>query len=63
MKEALNIIGPEITKTITVRHINPCFTKEVRTQKKTVRRRETIYKKYGQHHQWLALRGERTKYK
>ena len=51
MKEALNIIAPEITKTITVRHQNPMFTEELRTQKKVVRRRETIYKKYGQHHQ------------
>ena len=63
MKEALNIIGPEIIKTITVRHQNPWFTEELRTQKKIVRRMETIYKKYGQNHQWLALRGERTKYK
>ena len=63
MKEALNIIAPEITKTITVRHQNSWFTEELRKQKKIVRRRETIYKKYGHHHQWLALRGERTKYK
>ena len=63
MKEALNIIVPEITKTTTVRHQNPWFSKELRTQKKIVRRRETIYKKYGQHCQWLTLRGERTKYK
>ena len=63
MKEALNIITPEITMTITVRHLNPWFTKELRIQKKIVRRRETIYKKYGQHQQWVALRGERTKYK
>ena len=51
MKKALNIITPEITKTITVRHQNPLFTEELRTQKKIVRRRETIYKKYGQHQQ------------
>ena len=52
MKEALNIVAPKSTKTITVIHQNPWFTKELRTQKKIVRRRETIYKKYGQHHQW-----------
>ena len=63
MKEALNIIALEITKTITVRQQNPWFTKELKTQKKIERRRETICKKYGQHHQWLALRGERTKFK
>ena len=42
MKEALHIIAPEITKTITVRHQNPWFTEKLRTQKKVVRRRETI---------------------
>ena len=36
MKEALYIIAPEITKTITVRHQNPWFTKELRTQKKII---------------------------
>ena len=63
MKDALNTIAPEVTKMITFRHQNPWFTEELRTQKKIVRRRETIYEKYGQHHQWLALRGEMTKYK
>ena len=63
MKEALNMVAPEISKTITVRHQNPWFTQELRTQKKIVRRRETVYKKYGQHHQWLALGGKITKYK
>ena len=63
MKDALNIFAPEVTKTITVRHQNPWFTDDLRTQKKIVRRRERIYKKYGQHHQWQALKGEMTKYK
>ena len=63
IKDALNTIAPEVTKMITVRHKNPWFTEELRIQKKIVRRREKIYKKYGQHHQWLALRGEMAKYK
>ena len=63
MKDALNTIAPEVTKMINVRDKNPWFTEELRTQKKIVRRRETTYKKYGQHHQWLALREERAKYK
>ena len=37
MKEALNIIAPEITKTITVRHQNPWFTEELRTPKENCR--------------------------
>ena len=44
MKDALNTIAPEVTKMITVRHQNPWFTEELRTQKKIVTRRETIYK-------------------
>ena len=36
---------------------------ELRPQNKIVRRREKIYKKYWQHHQWQALRGEMAKYK
>ena len=41
MKEASNI-APEITKTITVRHQNPWFTKELTILKKIVRKREII---------------------
>ena len=63
MRQALNIIAPEITKTITFRYQNPWFIEELGAQMKIVRRRETICKKYGQHYQWLVLRGERTKYK
>ena len=48
---------------IPVRHQNPWFTEELGTQKKIVRGREKIYKKYRQHHQWQALRGEMAKYK
>ena len=62
MKDALNTIAPEVTKMITVRHKKTWFTEELRTQKKIVRR-EKIYEKYGQHHQWLALRVEMAKYK
>ena len=50
MKEALNIIAPEITKTVTVRHKIHGSTEELRTYKKIVGRRETIYKKYGHYH-------------
>ena len=35
----------------------------LRAQKKIVRRREKNYKKYGQHHQWQALKEEMAKYK
>ena len=44
MKDALNIIAPEVTKMITVRHQNQWFTEDLRTQKKIVRRREKFIK-------------------
>ena len=44
MKDVLNAIAPEVTKMITVRHQNPWFTEELRTQKKNVRRREKSIK-------------------
>ena len=44
MNDAFNIIAPEVTKMTTVRHKNPWFTEELRTEKKIVRRRGTCIK-------------------
>ena len=63
MKDALNIVAPEVTKTITGRHWNPWFTDELIAQKKIVRRRGKNYKKFGQYHQWQALKEEMAKCK
>ena len=42
---------------------NPWFTKEIRDQKRIVRNREKIWRKYREEHQWEAFKHEQTLYK
>ena len=55
VNEAIDRHAPEKTKIITVRHSNPWFTKEVKDQKRVVRNREKIWRKYRHQEHWIAL--------
>ena len=50
-------------KKITTRDQNPWFIEEVGQQKRVVRRRERIWKRNKEHHQWKAMCEERVKYR
>ena len=50
-------------RSITIRHSVPWFTTEIIAQKRKVGRREKIWCKYGQDHQWQAHKIESFKYK
>ena len=53
----------EITKTDTIKPNRPWYSKQVKTQKRIVRRHEKLWQKYKQDHLWVALQTEREKYK
>ena len=48
---------------MTVRQKTPRFNQHVLEQKRIVRKRERIWKKYKQQHQWKALSDEKKKYR
>lgn len=50
-------------KEVPERKKNPWFNASLKQQKQLVRRRERIWRKYHQGHQWVAFSKERTKYK
>ena len=62
LKEALEKHAPEVHRISTVRQKIPWFNQQVLGQKRIVRR-ERIWKKYKQQHQWKALSDERKKYR
>ena len=63
LKEALDKHAPEVQRIVTVRQKTPWFNQQVLEQKRIVRKRERIWKKYKQQHQWKALLDERKKYR
>ena len=63
LKEALDKHAPEVCRIVTVRQKTPWFNQQVLEQKRIVRKRERIWKKYKQQHQWKALSDERKKYR
>ena len=63
LKEGLNKNAPETTKTITVRPVNPWFNDELKEQKRRVRNREKIWRKYREIHQFQAFKNEQKTYK
>ena len=63
LKETLDKHEPEVHRIGTVRQNIPWFNQQVLGQKRIVRRRERIWKKYKQQHQWKALSDERKKYR
>ena len=63
LKLVLDEIAPAKTKTILVRPTNPWFTEDVKTQKKLMRNRERIWRKYRLQSNWIAFKVERNKYR
>lgn len=55
-RKVLNNHAPLKKKKVSERKREMWFTPELKEQKKTVRRRERIWKKYHQDHQWMALK-------
>ena len=58
----LDELAPCKTTTRTIRHPKPWFNEEILAQKRIVRRRERIWHKYHEDHQWQALCVSRNKY-
>ena len=63
LKAILDNHAPMKERSVTRRHTVPWFTTEIITQKRKVQRREKTWHKYGQDHQWQALKIECSKYK
>ena len=45
-------------KKFTNKNLQPCYSDRLRTQKRMVHRRESIWKKYDAEHQWKAFQTE-----
>ena len=60
---AINKQAPEITKVITDRKKKPWFGDELKEQKRIVRRREKVYRRYRLESCWTAFDMERRKYR
>ena len=63
LKAILDNHAPMKERSITIRHNVPWFTTEIIAQKGMAKRREKIWCKYGQDHQWQDLKIECSKYK
>ena len=63
IRKALNKHTPKTECTIVIMHKFPWFTNEKHQQTRIVRRREKIWQKYKQDHQWKALQYECDKYR
>ena len=59
---AIDQLAPAKTVTKTIRYQNAWFTDELRYQRRKVRRRERIWKKYKEEHHWSALKVEKNRY-
>ena len=60
---ALNNQAPEVTKVITEKKKIPWFGDDLKQQKRIVRRREKVLRKYRLQSYWIALNRERKKYR
>ena len=61
LSNALNCQAPEVTKVITERKKKPWFGDDLKQEKRIVRRREKVFRKYGLQSCWTALVRERKK--
>ena len=60
---ALNKQAPEVTKVITERKMKPWFGKDLKQQKRMVRRMEKVFRKYRLQSCWIAFDRKRKKYR
>ena len=63
LSNALNKQAPVVTKVITERKKKPWFGDDLKQQKRIVRRREKVFRKYRSQSCWTALVRERKKYR
>lgn len=56
LRKALDDHAPEVKKELTVRKKVPWFTPEIKDLKRALRRSEQKWRKYKEHHQWLAFK-------
>ena len=63
LTSTLNDCMPLKTKKVTVRKRVPWYTSDIKHQKQILRNRERSWLKYGEHHQWLAYKRERNRYR
>ena len=64
-KEVGNILDenvPEITRTVIHRKPKPWFNETIKSLKRELRRKEYVWRRYQQSHQWIALKKVRNKY-
>ena len=62
-KVALDKLVPLKTKFISSRHTNPWFDDKLCKQKRVVRRRERIWRKYKTESTWAAFKVEKSRYR
>ena len=63
MRATLDKHAPVITRNTVVRHTNLWFNDDLKNQKKKVRHREKIWRRYKLDSNWTALKVERSKYR
>ena len=63
LSNALNSQAPEVTEVITERKKKTWFRDNLKQQKRIVRRREKVFRKYQLQSCWIALDRERKKYR
>ena len=51
--------APIVTRNPPVRQPKPWFNEDIKEQKQKVQRREMIWRKYKENHQWLASKVEK----
>ena len=52
-----------IRKRLQIRQPKPWFREHIKEQKQKVHRRERIWRRYREDHQWLAFKSEKQKYR
>ena len=60
---ALDEHAPMIGKRLHTRKSKPWFREDIKEQKQKVHRRERIWRRYREDHQWLAFKSEKKKYR
>ena len=63
LTSSLNAVAPLQTKQITIQRMVPWFTDGARDLKKSMRRREAIWRKYKRDDTWIAFKVARSKYR
>ena len=54
---------PILTRKLPARQPKPWFNEDIKEQKQKVQRRERIWRKYRETHQWLAFKAEKQQYR